>query len=137
MSRPRVIVVAGLIARGETVLLAQRLPGKHLTGYWEFPGGKLEAGEDPRSALERELTEELGVPARAGLLLDAFAHAYPEFDLLLLLYHAELAAKPRPVEVADLAWVPLPEVRRYPLPPADEPIVTRLADYLRRIRAEA
>src|SRR5436190_9364657 len=90
------IVVAAVVIeedpRGQkTVLLSRRKKGTHLEGRWEFPGGKVEAGEDPRAALRRELEEELGIRARIGEIVDVTFHRYDDADkaVLLLFFHAE------------------------------------------------
>lgn len=96
--------------------------------FWEFPGGKIEPGEAPEVALARELREELGVDAIVDAVWHVVFHAYPEFDLYLLVYRCRLAvgATPRPVEVRDLAWVAPAELAAYRILPADEPLVRRL-----------
>lgn len=127
---PWLVVVAGLAVRDGKILLTQRLPGKHLAGYWEFPGGKLEPGESPEAALTRELAEEIGVDARVGRLLDAVSHPYEKFTLLMLLYHVAFESEPQSLEVAAARWVAPAEIAELPLPPADEPLVARLGDYL-------
>lgn len=125
------VVVAGFAVRGGRILLTQRLPGKHLAGAWEFPGGKLEAGESPEEALVREIGEELGVRCRAGQLLDAVSYRYEKFDLLMLLYHIDIEGDPRPLEVGDLGWFIPEEARSLSVPPADVPLIAKLEDYLR------
>jgi 8-oxo-dGTP diphosphatase len=130
--RKRVVVVAAFAVRGERILLTRRPEGKHLAGTWEFPGGKLEAGETPEDALVRELKEELAVASTAGPILDAVTFAYPHFDLLMLLYGAELHGVPQPVQVAEIGWFSAAEARRLSVPPADLPILDRLEIYLAR-----
>src|SRR5262245_41677882 len=106
--RPRKLVVAALIANGAgEVLLSQRREDQDLPLYWEFPGGKVEPGEAPDAALAREIREELGVECRVGRVWDVLFHAYPRYDVYMLVYRCELPAEavPRPVEVRDLAWV--------------------------------
>jgi 8-oxo-dGTP diphosphatase len=129
--RPRKLVVAGLIiGEDRRVLITQRRADQSLPLQWEFPGGKVEPGEAPVAALARELSEELGVEARVGAIWDVLFHAYPAFDLVMLVYACRLApgAAPRPVEVADLAWVRTHELPgTWDILPADRPLVERLA----------
>ena len=88
--RPTILVAAGVIVREHKVLLSQRKADSHLAGTWEFPGGKVEADEDPRAALKRELEEELGVWAHVGDALDVTFHRYETKSVLLLFFHATL-----------------------------------------------
>jgi 8-oxo-dGTP diphosphatase len=128
--RPRKLVVAGLlIAEDRRVLITQRRADQALPLQWEFPGGKVEPGESPTAALERELREELGVAVVVGRIWDVLFHAYPAFDLVMLVYACRLAPGevPRALEVADLVWVEtgaLPGA--WDILPADRPLVDRL-----------
>src|SRR5262245_38211224 len=107
--RARKLVVAGLIVGGDRrILITQRRADQSLGGGWEFPGGKVEPGEAPVDALVRELREEIGVAVAVGRIWEVLFHAYPEFDLVMLVYVCRIVAEsgvPRAVEVADLAWV--------------------------------
>ena len=126
--RPRKLVVAALVRDGSgRILLTQRRPDQPMPLLWEFPGGKVEPGEAPEAALVREIAEELGCPARVGRIDEVVFHAYPEFDLYMLVYACVLDGEPRPVEVAQLAWVAPPDLGRYPVLPADVALVERLA----------
>jgi 8-oxo-dGTP diphosphatase len=133
-TRPIVLVAAvALVNRDGKVLVARRPPGRPLAGLWEFPGGKVEAGEEPETALIREILEELGIEiARADLMPLTFAsHAYPEFHLLMPLYlckrwQGSIAAQ----EDRELRWVRLDELTHYDMPPADEPLKTSLPKLL-------
>jgi 8-oxo-dGTP diphosphatase len=128
--RARKLVVAGLIvADDRRVLISQRRADQALPLQWEFPGGKVEPGEAPVAALARELREELGVTAVVGQIWDVLFHAYPAFDLVMLVYVCRLAPGEvaRPVEVADLAWVATDELPgAWDILPADRPLVDRL-----------
>lgn len=132
--RPIVLVAAvALIDADGRVLLAQRPQGKYLAGLWEFPGGKVQPGETPETALIRELAEELGIDVAASCLAPfTFAsYAYPEFHLLMPLY---LCRKWSGIAVARegqrLLWVRPPRLADYPMPPADAPLVAMLRDLL-------
>lgn len=128
-SRARKLVVAGLIIADDgRVLITRRKDEQPMGGQWEFPGGKLEPGEAPTAGLARELREELGVEVAVGRAWDVLHHAYPEFDLLMIVYACRLApgATPRAVEVADLAWCRPAELGGYAILPADAPLVDRL-----------
>ncbi|MEO8704110.1 MAG: (deoxy)nucleoside triphosphate pyrophosphohydrolase [Kofleriaceae bacterium] len=128
--RPRKLVVAGLIiADDRRVLITQRRADQALPLQWEFPGGKVEPGESPVAALIRELREELGVTASVGKIWDVLFHAYPAFDLVMLVYACRIAPgeAPRAVEVADLAWVATADLPgAWDILPADRPLVDRL-----------
>jgi 8-oxo-dGTP diphosphatase len=129
--RDRKLVVAGLIVGPDRrVLITQRRADQALPLQWELPGGKVEPGEAPVAALERELAEELGVAVVVGRIWDVLFHAYPTFDLVMLVYACRLVAgaEPRAVEVADLAWVATDALPgEWDILPADRPLVERLA----------
>ena len=127
------VVAAALVDSDDRVLIAQRPAGKTLAGLWEFPGGKLEAGERPEEALIRELNEELGVVVKSACLAPfTFAsHAYDDFHLLMPLYICrrwEGFVAPR--EGQSVKWVRAGALRDYPMPPADEPLIAPLIDLL-------
>ncbi len=127
--RPRKLVVAALIAdQAGRILLTQRREDQELPLQWEFPGGKVEPGEPPDVALARELREELDVSATIGRIWDVLFHAYPRYDVYMLVYRCTLppGATPRPVEVLACEWIPIPRLRDYPILPADEPLIRRL-----------
>lgn len=125
------IVAAGILVEDGKVLVTQRKAGSHLAGAWEFPGGKVEPGEDPRVALVRELREELGVEARAGEIVEVTFHRYPEKAVLLLFYEASLdegSPAPRPLDVAALRWASSEALDESEFPAADVAV-------LRKVRA--
>ena len=124
--RERKLVVAGLARDGARVLITQRRADQKMPLAWEFPGGKIEPGEAPEAALARELSEELGVASRIDTIWEVVFHAYPEFDLYMLVYEVTLTTPPRAVEVADLAWVLPSEMAGYDILPADAPLIARL-----------
>lgn len=129
--RARKLVVAGLIVgRDRRVLISQRRANQPLPLQWELPGGKVEPGEAPVAALERELREELGAAVDVGRIWEVLFHAYPAFDLVLLVYACRLrrGEMPRAVEVADLAWVATDDLPGpWDFLPADRPLIARLA----------
>jgi 8-oxo-dGTP diphosphatase len=127
------VSAVALIDTDGRILLAQRPEGKSLAGLWEFPGGKVEPGETPEEALIRELQEELGINTWKSCLapLTFASHNYPEFHLLMPLFACrkwEGIIQPR--EGQKLAWVRAAELRNYPMPPADEPLIPILRDWL-------
>ena len=131
----RLLLVAAcaLIDADGRVLMAERPQGKTLAGLWEFPGGKVEAGERPEQALIRELAEELGITVREPCLapLTFASHAYPDFHLLMPLYVCRRwDGTVQPREGQRLAWVRPNRMRDYPMPPADEPLVAHLMGLL-------
>ena len=126
-SLPPIDVVAGVIRRGDRFLITQRMPEDTLGGYWEFPGGKVEPGEEPRAALRRELAEELGIEAEIGAQIHAFVHAYPDRDVRLYFYAASIVSgEPQKLEVADLNWVTTEQFGDYQFPEADLPLLNQL-----------
>jgi 8-oxo-dGTP diphosphatase len=127
--RPRKLVVAGLIVGDDRrILITQRRADQALPLQWEFPGGKVELGEAPVAALVRELQEEIGVTVDVGRVWDVLFHAYPAFDLVMLVYVCRIASgAPSAVEVADLAWVEPGDLSKWDILPADRPLVDRLA----------
>jgi len=127
------VAACALIDADGRVLLAERPTGKTMAGLWEFPGGKVEASERPEDALIRELKEELDIVVREACLapLTFASHAYPAFHLLMPLYVCRRwdgTVKPR--EGQRIAWVRPNRLREYPMPPADEPLVSHLTTLL-------
>ena len=127
------VVACALVDADNRVLIAQRPEGKQLAGLWEFPGGKIAAGERPEAALIRELDEELGIAVKEACLapLTFASHAYPDFHLLMPLYICRRwdgAAHPR--EGQALKWVRARALRDFPMPPADAPLIPALIDLL-------
>ena len=132
--KPVQIVAAGaLIDPDGRVLLARRPAGKPLAGLWEFPGGKLKAGESPEACLIRELQEELGLDTWQSCLapLSFASHDYPDFHLILLLFVCrrwQNSAQAK--EGGELAWVRAPRLSDYAMPPANRPLIAALQDLL-------
>jgi mutator protein MutT len=128
VTHPPIDVVAGVIRREDgRLLITQRLADGTLGGYWEFPGGKVDPGEDLKTALRRELTEELGIDTEIGAQIHDIVHAYPDRDVRLFFFEAKiLSGEPRKLEVADLRWVTLDELMNYQFPEADLPLLRQL-----------
>ena len=127
------VSAVALIDADGRVLLAQRPEGKSMAGLWEFPGGKVEAGETPEAALIRELKEELGIDTWQSCLapLTFASHAYPGFHLLMPLFACrKWQGNATPREGQTLAWVRPAALRDYPMPPADLPLIPILRDWL-------
>ncbi len=127
------VSAAALIDVDGRVLLTQRPEGKSMAGLWEFPGGKIEARETPEQALIRELQEELGINTWSSCLapLTFASHSYEDFHLLMPLFACrKWEGIPHGKEGQNLKWVRPHQLRDYPMPPADEPIVPILRDWL-------
>ncbi len=127
------VSAVALIDRDGRVLLAQRPAGKSMAGLWEFPGGKVETGETPEHALIRELEEELGINTWESCLapLTFASHSYPDFHLLMPLFACrKWEGFPHPKEGQALKWVAVRDMRDYPMPPADLPLIAILRDWL-------
>lgn len=128
-----VVVACALIDADKRILLAQRPEGKTLAGLWEFPGGKIDAGERPEQALIRELWEELGITVKEACLapLTFASYAYPDFHLIMPLYvcrrwDGSVVSK----ESQALKWVMSRDLRNFAMPPADEPLIAPLIELL-------
>jgi 8-oxo-dGTP diphosphatase len=127
------VAAVALIDADGRVLIAQRPPGKAMAGLWEFPGGKLEAGERPEDTLIRELREELSITVKEACLAPfTFAsHGYPDFHLLMPLYLCRRwEGTVTALEHSALKWVRPRDLTNYPMPPADLPLIPMLRDLL-------
>lgn len=130
-----VLVAAAVLIEDGRVLLTQRKRGAHLEGLWEFPGGKIEDGEDPRAALARELREEVGIDADVGDIVDVTFHAYESKSVLLLFYAARRrpgTPKPRVIDVAALEWADAEALDPLRFPPADVSVLGKVRALLER-----
>ncbi|HEY4863532.1 MAG TPA: (deoxy)nucleoside triphosphate pyrophosphohydrolase [Xanthobacteraceae bacterium] len=133
VSSVKLVLVAAcaLIDSDGRVLLTRRPSGKPMEGLWEFPGGKMESGERPEDTLIRELREELGIAVSEDCLapLTFASHAYEEFHLLMPLYVCrrwEGIVEAR--EAQEIVWVRPPQLKDYPMPPADKPLIPHIID---------
>jgi len=127
------VSAVALIDPDGRVLLAQRPEGKSMAGLWEFPGGKVEPGETPEAALIRELHEELAIDTWQSCLapLTFASHSYDDFHLLMPLFACrKWQGTPVPQEGQTLKWVRVKDLRTYPMPPADIPLIAVLRDWL-------
>jgi len=127
------VAACALVDPDGRVLIAQRPPGKPLAGLWEFPGGKVEADERPEESLIRELQEELGIAVNEACLapLTFASHSYPDFHLLMPLYVCRRwEGAVTALEGQNLKWVRPNRLRDYPMPPADEPLISHLMTLL-------
>ena len=126
-----VIVAAGIVVEDRKVLLSRRKQGTHLAGLWEFPGGKVEAGEDPRAALRRELEEELGIATSIGEIVDVTFHRYDDAEKAVLLLFFDAAREqgspePQALDVAEVAWFGDAQLDPSSFPPADVAVLAKV-----------
>ena len=117
------IVTAGVIIEHGKILVTQRREDSPYGLLWEFPGGKVEAGEEPREALRRELKEELDIETNVGMIFEVVFHYYPQQPILLLAYRCrQEKGILKPLACQGLQWVSLRELKELVMPPADDPI---------------
>ncbi|MEL0058599.1 MAG: (deoxy)nucleoside triphosphate pyrophosphohydrolase [Verrucomicrobiales bacterium] len=120
-------VAAALIFDSDRLLIAQRPPGVHLEGLWEFPGGKREPGETYEACLLREIREELGCEVLVGLMLHESEHAYPEKCVRIRFFQCQLVSGvPKPLECAALRWVSQDSLGQFQFPEADMALIEQL-----------
>lgn len=123
----RIAVVGAVLERGDLILAARRAPGMTQPGLWEFPGGKVEPGETPAEALRREIAEELGCTVDVGVHVATCEHENGSGIVILDTYRCTLVTgEPRPLEHAELRWLPPEQLAGLPWSPADLPTVRRL-----------
>ena len=117
-----------MVFRERRLLIAQRRPGDHLGGLWEFPGGKRQAGETFTECLQRELREELGIEVEVLELIEALTHTYPEKIVHLRFHRCRwVRNEPQPLGCTAWTWVTQAELGQYRFPPADERLLEQLA----------
>jgi len=124
----RIVVVAAVVEENGRFLIARRLAGTHLAGYWEFPGGKVHEGESHTDALRREILEELNTGIANARKILHTAHAYAERTVELHFYRAELTAEPQAVLGQELRWITREEFRNLEFPAADSELIDGLVN---------
>ncbi len=125
---PHILVAAAVVERDGCFLVTRRLPGTHLEGLWEFPGGKCHPGESAEDCLRREILEELGAEINVGDLLSATTHHYPDRSVELRFFRVELRVEARPLLGQEIRWVRREDLPSLEFPPADESLVRRLVN---------
>jgi 8-oxo-dGTP diphosphatase len=129
------VVAGALFDSAGRVLIAQRPPGKHMAGGWEFPGGKVEPGEERLAALRRELHEELAVEVQEAAPLISYEHQYPHRRVLLDLWVVtRYSGEPQPLDAPALQWAAIDDLERIGLLEADRPMIAALRDYSSRAK---
>jgi len=126
MARERIVVTAAVIERDGAFLLTRRLEGTHLAGRWEFPGGKLHAGETLAECLAREIREELDAGIDVGPEILATVHEYPDRSIELRFFRCALTSDAKPTMGQEMRWVARRDLPSVQLPPADDELVRLL-----------
>jgi 8-oxo-dGTP diphosphatase len=120
-------VVAGFLKKDQKILVGQRPENHSLAGLWEFPGGKIEIGETPEQALQRELNEELGIEAQIGTLRLACTHSYGDVGIIILFYEVNYwKGEPKAKHHLMLEWIYPQELKLRPIPEANKKIINDL-----------
>lgn len=125
---PVVRVAAAVVIRDGSVLMTRRIPGTHLAGYWEFPGGTCESTETPAECLRREMQEELAALVTVGDEMHVTRYRYPDRTVELHFFRCTLVDEPSPQQGQDMRWVPRGALATLTVPPPDEELVQRLAN---------
>lgn len=124
-------VVTGVLKKGPMVLVGKRPEGHTLAGQWEFPGGKIELGEQPAQALKRELFEELGIDADIGDLKLTWTHAYPDVGILLLFFEVLFwKGEPKAIHHTELKWVTFQELQTLDIPEANRKLLPIIRKFI-------
>jgi len=124
-------VVTAMMRRGDEVLLGLRPEGHNLAGYWEFPGGKVEPGEEPEAALKRELQEELGIEAEIGDIRFTGIHSYGDTGIMLLFFEVPYwKGEPKTVHHSGLKWVKISDLKHEHLPEANMKLLDKIVHAL-------
>jgi 8-oxo-dGTP diphosphatase len=123
-----IAVVAAVIERDGCFLLTLRPHGTHLSGHWEFPGGKVHASESHAEALRRELFEELDIVGQIGELVHTITHAYPEKTVALHFYRCDFQGEPKPMMGQEMRWVSRVDLSSLPFPEADRDLIRILSE---------
>jgi 8-oxo-dGTP diphosphatase len=126
-TRPRIVVTAAVIRRGDEYFVTRRQRGVHLEGFWEFPGGKCDPGETLEACLRREIREELGADVIVGERILECSHEYPERIVNLHFFDCELAGDPSPMLGQEMRWVRRGDLRALQFPPADDELIGLLS----------
>lgn len=127
MTMPHKRIGVAVIVNDGKVLIDRRLPRGEMANLWEFPGGKIEAGETAEECIVREIQEELGVVVRVNRFLTEITHSYPSFVVTLYVYLCEIVTgTPQPLQCAEIAWVRVPQLHEFEFPPANLPIICLL-----------
>jgi 8-oxo-dGTP diphosphatase len=124
--RKKIVVTAAVVEQDGAFLLTRRLDGTHLAGHWEFPGGKLHAGESLEEGLAREIREELDADIEIGPEILATVHDYPDRSIELRFFRCALKSDPKPTMGQQMRWVALQDLPSVQLPPADDELVQLL-----------
>jgi mutator protein MutT len=122
----RIVVVAAVVERDGKFLVARRLKGTHLAGYWEFPGGKVHEGETHEDALRREILEELNTGLSTLRPIFHTAHTYPERTVELHFFRVDLTGDAQPMLGQELRWIAREQFHALDFPPADAELIDGL-----------
>jgi mutator protein MutT len=123
-----IVVVAAVIEHDNRFLITRRQDGVHLAGHWEFPGGKVGAGESHAAALRREILEELDTDVVVNDLVFETAHAYPDRTVTLFFYRCDLLGTPKPILGQEMDWIARSELSSLLFPPADDELIRMLME---------